>query len=53
MIGFGSLIFSVWRGFGQLGAALFVGVAACFITTVLFLAGLLGWIERKPKNAGK
>ncbi len=42
MLGFGSLIFSVWRGFGHLGAALFVGVAACFLTSVLFLAGILG-----------
>ncbi|MCK5739338.1 MMPL family transporter [bacterium] len=42
MLGFGSLIFSIWRGFGQLGAAFFVGVAACFITTVVFLAALLG-----------
>jgi len=53
MIGFGSLIFSVWRGFGHLGAALFVGVGACFITTVLLLAGFIGWIERKTKKAGK
>lgn len=49
MLGFGSLIFSVWRGFGHLGAALFVGVGACFITTVLFLSGLLGWIEHRQK----
>lgn len=47
MLAFGSLIFSIWRGFGHLGAALFVGVGACFITTVLFLAGIIGWIERK------
>ena len=46
MLGFGSLVFSIWRGFGHLGAALFVGVAACFLTTVLFLAGIIGWIER-------
>jgi len=42
MLAFGSLIFSIWRGFGQLGGALFVGVAACFLTTVLILAGLFG-----------
>ncbi len=49
MLGFGSMIFSVWRGFGQLGAALFVGVGACFLTTVLFLSGLLGWLEHRKK----
>lgn len=47
MLGFGSLVFSIWRGFGHLGAALFVGVAACFLTTILFLAGVIGWVERK------
>jgi predicted RND superfamily exporter protein len=47
MLAFGSLIFSIWRGFGHLGAALFVGVAACFLTTVLFLSGIIGIIERK------
>ena len=47
MLAFGSLIFSIWRGFGQLGGALFVGVAACFLTTVLILSGITGYIERK------
>jgi predicted RND superfamily exporter protein len=47
MLAFGSLIFSIWRGFGHLGAALFVGVAACFITTILILPGIIGWIEKK------
>jgi predicted RND superfamily exporter protein len=47
MLAFGSLIFSIWRGFGHLGAALFVGVGACFLTTVLILPGIIGWIERK------
>ena len=41
MLGFGSLVFSIYRGFGSLGGALFLGVAACFLTTVLFLAALL------------
>ena len=47
MLAFGSLIFSIWRGFGQLGGALFVGVAACFLTTVIILSGIIGVIERK------
>ncbi|MDW7680370.1 MAG: MMPL family transporter [bacterium] len=46
MLAFGSLIFSIWRGFGHLGAALFVGVAGCFLTTVLILPGIIGWMER-------
>jgi len=46
MLAFGSLIFSIWRGFGQLGAALFVGVGACFLTTVIILAGIIGLIEK-------
>lgn len=50
MLGFGSLIFSIWRGFGQLGAALFIGVAACFLTTVLFLSGILGFLSRKDRG---
>ncbi len=47
MLAFGSLIFSIWRGFGHLGAALFLGVGACFLTTVLILPGIIGFIERK------
>jgi predicted RND superfamily exporter protein len=47
MFAFGSLVFSVWRGFGHLGGALFIGVGACFLTTVIILPGIFGWIERK------
>ena len=47
MLAFGSLIFSIWRGFGHLGAALFLGVGTCFFTTVLILPGIIGFIERK------
>jgi len=47
MLAFGSLVFSIWRGFGHLGGALFLGVGACFLTTVLGLAGLIGLAERK------
>ena len=50
MLGFGSLTFSIWRGFGQLGAALFVGVGACFLTTILFLSSILGWHDSKGKQ---
>lgn len=47
MLAFGSLIFSIWRGFGHLGGALLVGVGACFLTTVIILSGIIGVIERK------
>ncbi len=47
MLAFGSLVFAVWRGFGSLGSALFLGVGACFVTTLLFLAGILGWLEKR------
>ncbi len=49
MLAFGSLVFSVWRGFGHLGGALFLGVGACFVTTFLFLCGIIGFLERKLK----
>lgn len=47
MLAFGSLVFSIWRGYGSLGSALFIGVGTCFLTTVLILPGIIGWIERK------
>jgi len=49
MLAFGSLMFSLWRGYGSLGTALLIGVGACFITTVFILPGIIGWIERKRK----
>jgi len=50
MLAFGSLVFSIWRGFGHLGGALFLGVGACFLTTVIFLAGIIGLKERRHKK---
>jgi len=47
MLAFGSLVFSIWRGYGSLGTTLFIGVGTCFLTTVLILPGIIGWIERK------
>ena len=47
MLAFGSLIFSIWRGFGSLGAAMFIGVGACFLSTVIILSGIIGFLERK------
>ena len=55
MFAFGSLVFSAFPAFGQFGGALFIGVAACFLTTALILPGILGIIERNGKslNVGK
>ena len=50
MIAFGSLVFSIWRGFGSLGSALFIGVGACFLTTVLLLSALMGLSDGKQED---
>jgi len=47
MLAFGSLVFSIWRGFGSLGGAMFIGVGACFLSTVIILSGIIGFLERK------
>ncbi len=47
MLAFGSLIFSIWRGFGSLGGAMFIGVGACFFSTFVILSGIIGFLERK------
>jgi predicted RND superfamily exporter protein len=47
MLAFGSLVFSVWPGFASLGVAMFVGVGACFLSTIIVLSGILGVLERK------
>ena len=49
MLAFGSLIFSIWRGFGSLGGAMFIGVGACFLSTAIILSGIIGWLERNVK----
>jgi len=47
MFAFGSLVFSIFRGWASFGAALFLGVGACFLTTTFILPGILGLVERK------
>lgn len=47
MFAFGSLVFSAFPAWGQFGGALFIGVGACFLTTVIILPGIIGMIERK------
>ncbi|MFQ6114326.1 MAG: RND family transporter [bacterium] len=44
--GFGSLLIAKYRGMGSLGTLMVLGIAACFVTTVLILPSLLGWIEK-------
>ncbi len=50
MFAFGSLIFSAFPAFGQFGGALFLGVGACFLTSVLILPGLLGLTEKRAEK---
>ena len=47
MLAFGSLVFSVWPGFASLGVAMFIGVGACFLSTVIILSGIVGLLERQ------
>jgi len=47
MFAFGSMIFSVFPAWGVFGGSLFLGVAACFLTAIVILPGLIGWIEKK------
>lgn len=52
MLAFGSMVFSVFRGFGSFGGAMFLGVGACFLTTVIILPGIFGLIDRRNKPNG-
>jgi predicted RND superfamily exporter protein len=47
MLAFGSLVFSLWPGFASLGVAMFIGVGACFLSTVIILSAIVGLLERK------
>jgi len=47
MIAFGSMHFSLFPAWAWFGDGLFLGVGACFLTTVLVMPGILGWIERR------
>ncbi|HKJ67691.1 MAG TPA: efflux RND transporter permease subunit, partial [bacterium] len=51
MLAFGSMHFSVFPAWAWFGEGLFLGVGACFITSVLVLPGILGW--RREKHVGK
>ncbi|MFO7890761.1 MAG: efflux RND transporter permease subunit [bacterium] len=47
MLAFGSMTFSAFPGWAWFGESLFLGVGSCFLTTVVVLPGIIGWIERK------
>ncbi len=50
MAGFGSLLIATYRGFASLGMLLAIGVASCFLTTVLFLPSIIGLTKRDLSN---
>ncbi|MBC8214918.1 MAG: MMPL family transporter, partial [Candidatus Marinimicrobia bacterium] len=45
ILAFGSLVFSIWRGYGSLGIALSIGVTTCFLATILIIPAVMGWGE--------
>lgn len=47
MAGFGSLMLGTYRGFASLGMLLAIGVASCFVTTVLFLPAIISLRKNK------
>jgi len=55
MLAFGSMVFSVFPAWAWFGESLFIGVGACFLTTVIILPGIIGMIERRNnrQNYGK
>ncbi len=50
MAGFGSLMLGTYRGWASLGMLLSLGVAACFLTTVLFLPAIISLAQKKSKE---
>ncbi len=48
--GFGSLTLGTYRGWADLGILLAIGVASCFLTTVLFLPSIIGLFQRANKK---
>jgi len=47
MLAFGSLVFSIYRGFASFGGAMFLGVGACFITTILLIPPVLDSLDSR------
>jgi predicted RND superfamily exporter protein len=53
MLAFGSMIFSVFPAWAYFGLSLVIGVGTCFLTSVIVLSGVLGWIERNNTHLNK
>jgi predicted RND superfamily exporter protein len=53
MLAFGSMTFSVFPAWAWFGEALFIGVGACFLTSVIILPGILGLIEKGSRKIQK
>jgi predicted RND superfamily exporter protein len=53
MAGFGTLMFGGFPGYQSLGTLLAVGVASCFITTVLFIPAIISLRKNSKKSADK
>jgi hopanoid biosynthesis associated RND transporter like protein HpnN len=49
MVGFGSLLPAKYRGFTSLGTLLVIGVAMCFLTTVVILPSIIALLPKKTK----
>ncbi len=47
MLAFGSMGFATLRGLASLGITLFIGIAACFLTTLLVIPSALAIFDRK------
>ncbi len=47
MLGFGSLTFATYRGLGQMGIALFIGVGTCFLATIFVIPAIMGWGNKR------
>lgn len=53
MIGFGSIAFYTMRGMASFGQVLFMGVGACFLTTLLVLPAVLRIFTKKESPVSK
>jgi predicted RND superfamily exporter protein len=52
MLAFGSLSLSSFPAWAMFGMPLFIGVGTCFLTSVIILPGILGWVEKRNETKG-
>jgi hopanoid biosynthesis associated RND transporter like protein HpnN len=52
MAGFGTLAFGGYPAYRSLGILLAIGVAACFVTTVLFIPAIISLVNKRKKRTG-